>query len=282
MDSDLSAEIARIEAELAQDAELRQQQQQQQVASPPQQPQQQQLLQQPFSFGGENPFGSKPLQQAPSQQQQQQQQQSANPFNINASPFVPQQPQQQQQHDYYQQQPFMGGSPAPQGNAAVSGAGAGAAPNTHSFSKDTDSRSIFVGNLPKGTDGGATTTPEELVQFFSDCGSILNCTVLKDRATGELKGTAYVEFADYTAMGKAIDTKNNANFKGSTIIVCVSVPLSFLVSAFFAPPPLLLIDKSAIKHPPPQLLPPPFPLISNKNGVACGGPILFLLLSYLF
>ncbi|TPP52310.1 RNA recognition motif family protein [Leishmania donovani] len=86
------------------------------------------------------------------------------------------------------------------------------------FSKDTDSRSIFIGNLPRGTDGTPATTPEELVQFFADCGNILNCTVLKDRATGEPKGTAYIEFADYTAMGKAIDTKNNANFKGSTII----------------------------------------------------------------
>ncbi|GET89028.1 hypothetical protein, conserved [Leishmania tarentolae] len=220
MDSDLSAEIARIEAELAQDAELRQQQQQQ---AP-------QLLQQPpaslFGFG-----------QAPQAQPQPppQQQQLSNPFNVNASPFMPtpqqpdylQQQQQQQQQQNQQQQQHIGGS------------GQTVAPNsaptsiTHSFSKDTDSRSIFIGNLPRGTDGTPTTTPEELVQFFADCGNILNCTVLKDRATGELKGTAYIEFADYTAMGKAIDTKNNANFKGSTIIVCVSTSSSLLLAVVF-------------------------------------------------
>lgn len=89
----------------------------------------------------------------------------------------------------------------------------------HRFSKDTDGRSIFIGNLPKGQNG-ITTTPEELAHFFSDCGPILNCTVLKDRNTEELKGTAYIEFATYEAAGRAIDTKNNAVFKGSTILVC--------------------------------------------------------------
>ncbi|AYU79269.1 hypothetical protein, conserved [Leishmania donovani] len=222
MDSDLSAEIARIEAELAQDAELRQQQQQQQQQLAPQ------LSQQPpaslFGFG----------QTAPAQPQQQQQQlfhtqppqpqqQPSNPFNVNASPFMPtpQQPDYSQQQQQQQQPIGSAGQAAAQACAPT--------PIIHSFSKDTDSRSIFIGNLPRGTDGTPATTPEELVQFFADCGNILNCTVLKDRATGEPKGTAYIEFADYTAMGKAIDTKNNANFKGSTIIVCVSTsPIFYL------------------------------------------------------
>ncbi|KAG5478318.1 hypothetical protein CUR178_05033 [Leishmania enriettii] len=202
--------------------------------------QQQQLQQQPpaslMSFGQATPGQpqQQPFQAQPQQPFQAQQQQQSNPFNINASPFMPtpqqpdysQQQQQQQFHSQLQQQ-------QPVGSAGQVAAQASAATSTvHSFSKDTDSRSIFIGNLPRGTDGSATTTPEELVQFFSDCGHILNCTVLKDRATGELKGTAYIEFADYTAMGKAIDTKNNANFKGSTIIVCVSTSsLSFPISS---------------------------------------------------
>ena len=218
MDSDLSAEIARIEAELAQDAEMRQQQQQQQQASPPQQTAPQ------FQLAVDYPYSPKPAPQPqPQSLSQQQQQQQASPLNYNASPFVPQQNSQSPQ-DYFQQQqqPYTSGIvTGSQGSTSANSAAAAA--NMHSFSKDTDSRSVFVGNLPKGTEGGVTTTPEELVQFFSDCGSILNCTVLKDRAAGELKGTAYIEFADYTAMGKAIDTKNNANFKGSTIIVCVSL-----------------------------------------------------------
>lgn len=87
--------------------------------------------------------------------------------------------------------------------------------STHVFSKDTDERSVFVGNLPKHL----PITQEELTQFFSECGPILNCTLLKDRVTQELKGTAYIEFASYSAMGKAIDTMNNAVFKGSSLIV---------------------------------------------------------------
>lgn len=219
MDSDLSAEIARIEAELAQDAELRQQQQQ----LAPQQP--------PASLFG---FGQTAPVQPQQQQQQlfqtqppQPQQQPSNPFNVNASPFMPtpQQPDYSQQQQQQQQPIGSAGQAAAQASAPT--------PIIHSFSKDTDSRSIFIGNLPRGTDGTPTTTPEELVQFFADCGNILNCTVLKDRATGEPKGTAYIEFADYTAMGKAIDTKNNANFKGSTIIVCVSTSPLFSLAGFF-------------------------------------------------
>ncbi|CAJ1027097.1 putative RNA recognition motif (RRM, RBD, or RNP domain) [Leishmania utingensis] len=222
MDSDLSAEIARIEAELAQDAEMRQQQQQQQQAP--------QLQQQPpaslFGFG-------QTVSVQPQQQQQLfqvlPQQQQSNPFNVNASPFMLTPPQPDYSHQQQQQQQQSMGCA---GQAAAHPSTA--TPTAHSFSKDTDSRSIFIGNLPRGTDGTPATTPEELVQFFADCGSILNCTVLKDRATGELKGTAYIEFADHTAMGKAIDTKNNASFKGSTIIVCVSTSPRFLLHFSFA------------------------------------------------
>ncbi|KAG5477837.1 hypothetical protein LSCM1_05139 [Leishmania martiniquensis] len=222
MDSDLSAEIARIEAELAQDAEMRQQQQQQQQHPPSP------LL----GFGQTAPAQPQQLQQPLQAQPQQPPPQQSNPFNINASPFMSAPPQpdyspQQQQQFHAQQQFHSQLLQQPMSSAGQAPAPASAAtPTVHSFSKDSDSRSIFIGNLPRGTDGSATTTTEELVQFFADCGSILNCTVLKDRATGELKGTAYIEFADYTAMGKAIDTKNNSNFKGSTIIVCVSI--SFL------------------------------------------------------
>eukprot|EP00796_Vickermania_ingenoplastis_P007990 gene7990-5550_t len=76
----------------------------------------------------------------------------------------------------------------------------------HTFSKDSDERSIFVGNLPKNV----PVTAEDLIQFFSRCGPILNCTVLKDRVTNEPKGTAYIEFSSYASMGNAIDHMNNA------------------------------------------------------------------------
>lgn len=111
-----------------------------------------------------------------------------------------------------------GYAPGAQGGAP---GGAQQAQPGHQFSRDSDDRSVFIGNLPKGQNG-VMTTPEELAAFFQDCGPLLNCTVLKDKATGELKGTAYLEFGTYEACGRAIDVKNNAVFKGSAISVCWS------------------------------------------------------------
>ena len=91
--------------------------------------------------------------------------------------------------------------------------------SAHQFAKDSDDRSIFIGNLPKGDNGGYAATPEDILTFFADCGQIINCTVLKDRNTGQLKGTAYVEFASHEMAGRALDIKQNANFQGSTIFV---------------------------------------------------------------
>lgn len=198
MDGDLSAEIARIEAELARDNELRQQQQQQPTTS---------------AFGAGQPQGHAPTGFTPAPV-------SASAFGFGTS-MAPTQPVQTAAPLNQFSGAMASQPPVAAATTAAAAAGAVAAPtSTHVFSKDTDSRSVFVGNLPKGIDGAPPTTPEELAQFFGDCGEILNITVLKDRTTGELKGTAYIEFSSYTGMGRAIDTKNNANFKGSTIIVC--------------------------------------------------------------
>ncbi|KAH9597150.1 RNA recognition motif domain [Trypanosoma melophagium] len=204
MEDDLAAEIAKIEAELEADCQLRDKQQ---------------LQPQQFTSTGVIPaFGGMPAQQQQALQQQHQHvdhhhQMFPNSQQAGVYPFVQQQQQLQQQHQQQQLQ-------QQQQQVGVSSISNAAAAQAHQFSKDSDGRSIFVGNLPRGENGGPTSTPEELTEFFSDCGQILNCTVLRDRTTGELKGTAYVEFASYTGMGRAIDTKNNANFKGSTIIVC--------------------------------------------------------------
>jgi hypothetical protein len=134
-------------------------------------------------------------------------------------------PRQQQQQQGYQG--AQGGAGAPQQQVQPG----------HQFSKDTDDRSVFIGNLPKGQNG-VMTTPEELAAFFQDCGPMLNCTVLKDKATGELKGTAYIEFATYEACGRAIDVKNNATFKGSAITVCWSSSSKCLPKLTLPPRPL--------------------------------------------
>lgn len=84
------------------------------------------------------------------------------------------------------------------------------------FAKDSDDRSIYVANLPQDPN----LTPEEVAQFFSECGPIVNCTLLRDRATGQLKGTAYIEFSTYEATGRALDAKQNVVFRGQNLTVC--------------------------------------------------------------
>lgn len=206
MDDDLANEIARIEAELVQDAELRQQQQQQQP-----------------STSAATPASMFGFSAAPSQPQSQPIQGGG--FGVNSGSVNVALPQVQlQQSQLAPFQPLSSSTITGVASSEVSSLGASqsgsANPPPHHFSKDSDGRSIFVGNLPKGENGGVSTTSEELTSFFADCGQILNCTLLRDRVTHELKGTAYIEFTSYSAMGQAIDTKNNADYKGHTIIVC--------------------------------------------------------------
>lgn len=88
----------------------------------------------------------------------------------------------------------------------------------HTFTKTTDDRSVFVSNLPRG-ENGYTTTHDDLANFFSECGQILALTLLSDRKTGQLKGTAYIEFATFEGHGRALDTKQNAMFNGNVLKV---------------------------------------------------------------
>lgn len=116
------------------------------------------------------------------------------------------QQQQQQQHTFVQ---TAAAAPTPRGGAGGADAFGGAKPPPR-FAPDADSRSVFVQGLPKQNE-----SPEEVAAFFADCGQVQKCTVLKDKTSGALKGSAYVEFATQEAAGRACDNKNNAAFRGS-------------------------------------------------------------------
>lgn len=203
MDDDFAAEIQSIEQEIARgNLEA---------------PQQQQTSR--FRFAGSSGpsdapnsvFGSQNQAPAPA---------APSSFSPAAMPFQPTQglaaPQTNNSFGFSSPSPFGAVSAFGGATPGAPGGPGGASPAPHHFSKDTDERSIFVGNLPKNF----PVTPEELMQFFSECGPILHCTILKDRVTQEPKGTAYIEFGSYASMGKAIDSMNNAVFKGSPLIVC--------------------------------------------------------------
>jgi hypothetical protein len=74
------------------------------------------------------------------------------------------------------------------GPTSSSSASAGSAKNT----------SVFVGGMdPK-------TTESELRIFFNSCGPIKRVTILKDKFSGQSKGTAYVEFEGEQACSSAL------------------------------------------------------------------------------
>jgi len=78
--------------------------------------------------------------------------------------------------------------------------------------EDTDSRSVYVGNVDYGA------TPEELQAHFQSCGTINRITILCDKFTGHPKGFAYVEFVDKESVANAM-VLNESLFRGRQIKV---------------------------------------------------------------
>ena len=84
--------------------------------------------------------------------------------------------------------------------------------NESSNKGDVDSRSIYVGQVDYAT------TPEELQQHFSSCGTINRVTILCDKWTGQPKGFAYIEFAEADSVSNAL-LLNETLFKGRQLKV---------------------------------------------------------------
>jgi len=68
----------------------------------------------------------------------------------------------------------------------------------------TPAETIFVGNLP------ADVTQEEVSEFFSTNGTIVDVRFVTDRTTGEFKRCAFVEFEDDTAAAKVFQSPNTS------------------------------------------------------------------------
>lgn len=61
---------------------------------------------------------------------------------------------------------------------------------------------MFVGGMKDGT------TEDDIRETFQDYGTIKEISVIKDKATGKMKGFAFVTFADYDNVDKAVLKKN--------------------------------------------------------------------------
>lgn len=72
---------------------------------------------------------------------------------------------------------------------------------------------LFVGSLPY------SMSDDDLSALFADFGQVVSAKVIIDRDTNRSKGFGFVEFDDDDAAKKAIDSLNNSEVQGRTIVV---------------------------------------------------------------
>ena len=78
------------------------------------------------------------------------------------------------------------------------------------------SKKLYVGNI------SFQTTSEDLVQAFSQYGTVTSAQVVTDRETGRSRGFAFVEMAD--GADQAIAAMNGAQVGGRTLTVNEAKP----------------------------------------------------------
>ena len=77
---------------------------------------------------------------------------------------------------------------------------------------------IYVGNL------SFTTTENELRELFTQAGTVVSATLIKDRDTGQSKGFAFVEMNNQAEAEKAIPMFNGKSLGSREIKVNLSRP----------------------------------------------------------
>lgn len=78
---------------------------------------------------------------------------------------------------------------------------------------------IYVGNLPY------QTNDEDLGQAFSQFGTVVSSSVIKDKATRRSKGFGFVEFENDEAAEAAIAGMDGKDFEGRTLKVSIAKPM---------------------------------------------------------
>ncbi|QPG76954.1 hypothetical protein FOA43_004348 [Brettanomyces nanus] len=86
------------------------------------------------------------------------------------------------------------------------------APHQPSNQREIDARSIYVGNVDY------TAVPNDLKDFFGECGVVNRVTILYNRYTGRPKGYSYVEFEDKSSVDPAV-ALNGSEFIGRALTI---------------------------------------------------------------
>ena len=82
------------------------------------------------------------------------------------------------------------------------------------------STKLYVGNLPY------ETTESDLQALFEACGPVASVNIVRDRATGQARGFAFVEMADATGAGKAINDLDKHPYGGRNLTVNEAKPMT--------------------------------------------------------
>jgi len=78
-------------------------------------------------------------------------------------------------------------------------------------------KTLYVGNIPW------STKEEELQQFFSQYGEVLECRIITERATGRSRGYGFVE-VNADIMEDMLEKTNGAELEGRKLVVNEAKP----------------------------------------------------------
>lgn len=79
---------------------------------------------------------------------------------------------------------------------------------------------LYVGNLPY------ETTESDLQALFESAGAVASVNIVRDRATGQARGFAFVEMADGDGAQRAIDELNQHQYGGRKLTVNEAKPMA--------------------------------------------------------
>ena len=82
------------------------------------------------------------------------------------------------------------------------------------------STKLYVGNLP------FQTTESDLQTLFESVGSVASINIVRDRATGQARGFAFVEMSDAEGAQRAISELDRHEYGGRNLTVNEAKPMT--------------------------------------------------------
>ena len=82
------------------------------------------------------------------------------------------------------------------------------------------STKLYVGNLPY------QTTESDLQTLFESAGAVASINIMRDRATGQARGFAFVEMSDAEGAQRAINELDRHEYGGRSLTVNEARPMA--------------------------------------------------------